>query len=54
MFKYYEECLRLETYPLPIFSKVKDGVLDLRNYVVSEGVCRAFSEAIALYPEMIT
>ena len=53
MFKYFEECIRQETYPIPIFSKVTDGVLDMRNYVVSEGVCRAFAEAIKLYPEII-
>ena len=38
---------------MPIFNKVKDKRLDLRGYVLSDGVCKAFSEAVKLVPELL-
>ena len=53
LFKYYEECKKADVYALPIFFRVKDKWLDLRGYVLNDGVCKAFSEAVQLYPEVL-
>ena len=50
LFKYYEECKKNDCYPLPIFFKINYQRLDLRGYVLNDGVCKAFAEAIKLNP----
>ena len=54
MFRYYQECTRQNTHALPIFNKVKDRRLDLKGYVLNDGVCIAFSEAAKVAPELLT
>ena len=53
LFKYYEECSKADVYALPLFFKVKNKRLELRGYVLNDGVCKAFSEAVKLNPEVI-
>ena len=53
LFVYQQECLRLGTHPLPIFSKINDKNLNLRGYVLSEGICEAFSKAAQMCPDLL-
>ena len=53
LFRYYQECRKNDTHALPIFNKIKDKRLDLRGYVINDGVCKAFGEAVKLCPELL-
>ena len=37
--------------PLPILFKVKNRRLDLKGYVLNDGICKSFAEAISLWDQ---
>ena len=42
-----------DVHPLPIFSKINDKSLNLRGYVLNEGLCKAFLKAVKMCPDLL-
>ena len=43
--RYYNECQEACIVALPTLAKIKDKVLDLKNYKLNMGICKALGQA---------
>lgn len=50
LLRYYQECKKRKTLPLPILLKVRDGKLVLKHYHLNTGLCESLADSLCIYP----
>ena len=54
LLRYYKECVKQGSVPLPILFKVRNKCLILQGYRLNTGLCYSLEHALTIYPELLT